>query len=265
MMGRRALVTVALLAVSLVLATTAFANHSWNGYHWARTSNPFTLQLETDLSVTKGSDWPAILGLVSSDWSQSPELDTQVVNYAPTKNNCPGIAGKVRVCNRKYGFNGWLGQATVWVDSGGHILQGTAKVNDSYFDTGAYNDANAKRHVLCQEVGHTLGLDHQRGVYDTCMNDEGSSLFLAAAVGPNQHDYDELAAIYQHLDAGSTISASTTAGWRSNGAAGGAVVDDAIPPGAGPQDGKVFVRDLGEGRFAVTFVVWAPSSAAAPR
>lgn len=264
MMGRRALVTLALLAVSLVLASTAFANHSWNGYHWARTKNPFTLQLEADLSATNNSNWPAILGLVSSDWSQSTVLDTQVVDYVPAKKNCPALAGKVRVCNRKYGFNGWLGQATVWV-SGGHILQGTAKVNDSYFDTSAYNDGNAKRHVLCQEVGHTLGLDHQRGVYDSCMNDEGSSLFLAAAVGPDQHDYDEMAAIYEHLDSGTTVSASSGGGAKGNGAADVGPSEDAVPPGAGPRDGKVFVRDLGGGRLVITFVVWAQPPAPAPR
>lgn len=264
MISKRALVALAALAVSLLLVTTAFANHSWNGYHWARTSNPFALQLETDLSATANSDWPALLGLVSNDWSQSSVLDTQVVDYAAPKGNCAAITGKVRVCNRKYGLNGWLGQATVWV-SGGHIVQGTAKVNDTYFNTSAYNDRNAKRHVLCQEVGHTLGLDHQRGVYDTCMNDEGSSLFLATAVGPDQHDYDELGTIYEHLDTTTTLSASAGGGRNGGRAVPAGAPEDAVPVGAGPEDGKLFVRDLGGGQMVITFVVWADAPEPARR
>src|SRR5438094_52420 len=39
----------------LVLAvgiSSANANHSWGGYHWARTANPFTLTLGDNLSST---------------------------------------------------------------------------------------------------------------------------------------------------------------------------------------------------------------------
>ena len=36
---------VAAASVLLLVPATAQANHSWGGYHWARTSNPFTLKL----------------------------------------------------------------------------------------------------------------------------------------------------------------------------------------------------------------------------
>ncbi len=50
---------------------------------------------------------------------------------------------------------------------------------------------------MCQEVGHTLGLDHQDEVFDnpnleTCMdytNDPSTNQH------PNAHDYDQLATI----------------------------------------------------------------------
>src|SRR5512144_3097541 len=52
----------------------ATANHAWGNYHWARTSNPFTLKLGDNLS----SSWDAYLATTSSDWSKSTVLDTTV-------------------------------------------------------------------------------------------------------------------------------------------------------------------------------------------
>ncbi len=245
----RLLVALAAVVAGLFLITAASADHSWGTYHWARTSNPFTLQLEDDLTTT---EWDGFLGNVSSDWSQSTVLDTTVVDKAATK-NCSAIKGKIRVCNKKYGYNGWLGLATIWL-SGGHIYQGTSKVNDSYFGLSAYNNPYLKRHVLCQEVGHTFGLGHQHGVTDSCMNDEGSTFFLASAVSPNQHDYDQLVAIYgSHTDSSNSFSTAAAAGGPGRGAG-----EDAVPAGADPQHGNVFVRELGGGRTMVTFVIWAP-------
>src|SRR6266540_1791449 len=51
------------------------ANHSWGGYHWARTSNPFTVKLGDNVSST----WDSALSTASSDWSKSTVLDTTVV------------------------------------------------------------------------------------------------------------------------------------------------------------------------------------------
>ncbi|MCI0414256.1 hypothetical protein L0222_15865 [bacterium] len=42
-------VLVALLGV-VVFCTSAMAGHSWGNYHWARTSNPFTLKLGDDVT-----------------------------------------------------------------------------------------------------------------------------------------------------------------------------------------------------------------------
>src|SRR5215203_4696969 len=57
-------------AFAALLAITAFspaakANHSWGGYHWARTANPFTLQVGDNVSST----WDSALGGAVSDWS----------------------------------------------------------------------------------------------------------------------------------------------------------------------------------------------------
>lgn len=47
---RVSLIPVALAAVASYTAIT-HASHSWNGYHWARTSNPFTLKLGNNLTT----------------------------------------------------------------------------------------------------------------------------------------------------------------------------------------------------------------------
>lgn len=245
-------IVIAALVVSAVGAPPADATNSWGDYHWARTANPFTLQLQSKLTKT---DWQAYLGTVSTDWSASAVLNTSVV-AGSTKGGCKAVSGQASVCNSKYGFNGWLGLATIWI-SGTHITAGTVKVNDTYFNTSYYNNASAKRHVLCQEVGHTLGLDHQHlidlGGGVTCMNDT-AGLFDPAYVSPNAHDYDELALIYAHLDDTTTVGPSSA----TTGAGVGAGDDeDAVPPWAGPQHGSTFVKDLGGGRRLVTHVFWA--------
>jgi Met-zincin len=195
--------TVVAAAASVVVvagfgAAPTFASHSWNGYHWARTANPFTLKLGKN---TTTSQWSSLLGAVSADWSRSNVLDTTVAAGGTRPKPCKATRGRVEVCNASYGNNGWLGLAQIWV-SGRHIVQGVAKVNDFYFSLPAYNNVYAKRHVLCQEVGHTLGLDHQYAA--SCMNDE-DGLFDPTYVDPNQHDYDQLATIYSHLDSTSTV------------------------------------------------------------
>src|SRR3990172_4209485 len=174
---------------------------------------------------------------------------------------CGPINGKVRACNSTYGSNGWLGLATIWLTSGTkHIYQGTAKVNDTYFNTSTYNSPVAKRHVLCQEIGHTFGLGHIKN-QASCMNDL-FGLFSTAYQSPNKHDYDQLASIYAHLDPPS--SPAGTGNGRGNGAADNEPTD-ALPPGAGPEHGDIFERDLGNGRTMITVVTWVQSGAAGQR
>lgn len=260
----------ALGALLLSTASIASADHSWGGYHWARTANPFTLQVENDLTT---ADWNTRLGTAVSDWSASNVLDLASVNATSPKANCPGISGKVRVCNRKYGFNGWLGVAQIWITGGTHITAGTVKVNDSYFNTSTYNTPAWRQMVMCQEIGHTFGLDHQDETFDnanlgTCMdytNDPDGGAGGAASNDPsnehpNKHDYDQLDLIYAHLDSTSTVGATSAGGHgRGNGNGQGELFApnfDGVPAGAGPQDGDVFVTDLGNGTRIVTHVFW---------
>lgn len=181
-------------AVIAVGGEPAAASHSWNGYHWPSGPGPVTVSLGDNV----GGTWDGLLVVVDGQW------DTTYVDVAAgagaSDAACSPVAGRVEVCNGEYGENGWLGLATVWFDSGGHIAQGTVQVNDSYFLTPTYDNDTARLHVMCQEVGHTLGLGHQKKPQArSCMNDSWG-LFNTDYDQPNQHDYDQLNSLYAHDD-----------------------------------------------------------------
>lgn len=239
---------------SLSLAGPAEASHSWGGYHWARTSNPFTLLLGDNVD----SRWDASLSTASVDWTKSTVLDTMVVAGQANPKNCRATAGRVEVCNSTYGNNGWLGIASINITGGTHITQGVVKLNDTYFNTAKYNTPAWRNMVTCQEIGHTLGLDHQDEAFDnpnlgTCMdytNDPSTNQH------PNQHDYDMLVSIYSHTDSTSTVgSAAAAAPGKSAGNAPrswGERVDGSRAHGE-----STYVRNLGNNNLVVTFVIWA--------
>lgn len=247
--------------VSLIFAVFPLApsaDHSWGGYHWARTGNPFTLKLGDNLSST----WDAYLGRTSYDWSLSTALNTTIVAGGANPRNCRSTTGRVEVCNSTYGNNGWLGVAQIWI-SGGHITQGTVKVNDTYFNTATYNTPAWRNLVMCQEVGHTLGLDHQdEDFYNTPL---GTCMDYSRDPVPNQHpnthDYDQLGIIYNHLDATTTLSSAAATGRMPRAMTD---IDFATPAQWGrlvriSRDGRnaVYELDFGSGHKVFTFVTWA--------
>ena len=141
-----AVVLLALLALAAV-AAPASASHSWNNYHWARISNPFTLKVGNNVK----SNWTTQFNTSVSDWNYSSVMDLSAITGTSNK-RCSAVSGTVQVCNGTYGNNGWLGLASIWISGGVHITQGTAKMNDTYFNTSTYNNPNEKLHVMCQEL-----------------------------------------------------------------------------------------------------------------
>ena len=94
---------------ALVSASSALASHSWGSYHWARTSNPFTVPLGDNASNTAYSNWDGALGEASVDWTQSSILDSPVrAGQAGYSKRCGAGNGRIEVCNARYGTNGWL-------------------------------------------------------------------------------------------------------------------------------------------------------------
>ena len=240
-------VSLALVAALSIAAVPVAADHSWGGYHWARTTRSFTLQLG-DNSTT--ADWSRLLRASSGDWSSSRVLDTAVT--AGTSNEaqaCRPTLGKVEVCNGMYGEQLWVGIAQVWLDPNGHIVQGTVRNNDSFLQNPKwprYNTEAARRYVMCQELGHTFGLDHQDANFNnaslgTCMD---YTRDMENNTTPNRHDYEQLADDYAAVDGYSTVAAS-----------GAAVAGEFSPTKS--QKGLIrYVTDLGGGYKLATLIIW---------
>lgn len=201
-----------ILSVGLAFAATttgAQANHAWGDYHWARTTPQFTLKLGNNLT---SADWRSHLSSSSANWNSGrTPLLTSIVTGASNK-RCSMVAGTTQVCNGTYGKNGWLGLASINITGGVHITQGSAKMNDTYFNTATYNNPNEREHVMCQEVAHTFGLGHQSedgSSQNSCMDyfsNTGANAGSTLSTKPNQHDFDVLKSIYAHLDSTTTVA-----------------------------------------------------------
>jgi hypothetical protein len=266
-------VLVAIFAVFLVTGV-ASANHAWGKYHWDKSTDDtlaYPLELVDNLNT---AEWDNSLAIASLDWNVSV-LKNKVVAGA-SNSNCDPTNGRVEVCNDEYGTNGWLGIASIWATRGksNHITQGVVKVNDTYFNMAQYDSQAWRDFVMCQEVGHELGLDHQdensnNANFGTCMdytNDpDGTVLGQLDNRHPNQHDYNQMTEMYAHLN-------STDGGGSEPGNGGGkgkkpkkvgADIDFDDPSSWGRAVGQdasgndsVFEKDLGNGQVVITHVIW---------
>ena len=250
------LAIIGVVLASVALVGSALANHAWGNYHWSRSSNPFTLQVGNNVS----GNWGSYLSTAVNDWAVSDVLDLNLVSGNGSGSTCSPTSGRIEVCNGAYGNNGWLGIAQIWTTQGSHITQATTKVNDTYFASAPYNTSAWRQMVMCQEVGHDFGLDHQDENFNnpnlgTCMdytNDPSTNQH------PNAHDYEELDIIYSsHLD-GSSGGGKPCNPHKPNcqGSAGSA------PPfsQASRANGDVYIDQLPNGGRRITHVFWAPLS-----
>lgn len=229
------------------LVATASAFHAWGEFHWARTANPFTIQLGDNV----GPEWDAYLAQAAADWSANtagnPLNAAVAAGGTASPKPCKPTRGRVEICAGNYKATGWSGLAQIWL-KGGHITQATAKMND-YYMSGL--PAAAHAHVMCQEVGHTFGLDHQ----DESGADLNTCMDYADAFDnphPNYHDYEELAEIYGHVDSTSTIGAAASTGKAGRPGA----EPDRVSRSEGPRSSKI-VEHFSDGTRKVTFIDWA--------
>jgi hypothetical protein len=81
---QRALLLVLVAFTFAAFPVVMFANHSWNGYHWARQSNPFNVNMGNNV----GSLWQTALTNASADWSRSTVLNTTIVAGGSRPKNC---------------------------------------------------------------------------------------------------------------------------------------------------------------------------------
>jgi hypothetical protein len=256
---RRSFVSAVLMLLVIGFAVRTYADHSWGGYHWARTSNPFTLKVGDNVS----SAWDAHLNMAISDWHGSSVLNLVKMAGGTKPKVCRPTSGQIEVCNASYGNTGWLGIAQIWITGGVHITQAITKVNDTYFSRSPYNTPAWRQLVMCQEVGHDFGLDHQDEDFTnsnlgTCMDYTDDPEINQH---PNVHDFQELEAIYSHVDSTTTVG-STTLPSNMPPAMGQIEFDTPAQWGKlirSSANGRVQVYDLdfGRGHRVVTHVFWA--------
>lgn len=262
----------AVAAVSVAaLAAPAIAGHSWSTYHWNRTS----AKISPPVLMALSGAWLDYDDRVVQDWNKSIYIDSAMQTASGVNpKTCRAQSGKILVCNAKYGFNGWLGIASIWL-SGGHISQGTTKLNDSYFNTANYNKPAWRRMVFCQEVGHDYGLGHVNEDFNdpntgSCMdytNDPARDDGYGTNEYPNAHDYEELESIYSELHSSFAAVKPGKSGSNVGRAAPAPFADGGIP-GDGPSEwgraihrdaqGRpdMFELDLGNGNKKITHVFW---------
>ena len=179
---RTLLIGVLAFGALLVGATIASADHSWNGYHWP----------SGNLAPTVVDDTSSSLYNVPAGVMEWANLGTPIQPALTTANK-----GDITVREAFSPF--WLGLARIFVEDG-HITKGEVKLNTRLLNN---YGADAADHVLCQELGHVLGLDHNPdgatgGTPDnTCMN---GAEHLGDYTSPNSHDTDQLNLIYNHTD-----------------------------------------------------------------
>jgi hypothetical protein len=250
---------VVLLIALAVSPFASFGNNSWSGFHWARTNNPFTLKLGDNVS----SSWNSYLQTTSADWSRSTVLNTEIVAGSGKPRSCRPTSGQVEVCDANYGNTGWLGVAQIWITGGTHITQGTVKLNDTYFSSPQYDTPGWRNLVSCQEVGHTLGLDHQDTNFNnknlgTCMDYTSNPYGPPDNEHPDTHDYNELVTIYSHLDNTTTVGQT-----KHQMPSAMADVDYDTPErwgkvikGSRESGTSVHELDFGGGNRIFTFVLW---------
>lgn len=267
--GRTALSALVAL-VTAGIASSSLADHSWGGYHWARTTSSFDLQVINSTTA----EWDGYVSQAVGDWSVSSAFnmveDINGDTSSKTRRQCRGGEGTVRICNLAYGNNGWLGIAGISLDSNGHITTGYTKLNDTYFSTSFYDNFSWRQSVTCQELGHNVGLDHQDENFDN------SSLFSCMDYQdppyeyPNAHDYDQLEAMYAHPDSYDSYASGDGDGGGDGGGNG-----CNAPPGkgcnkAGPNgavgwgvslgrrgNSETFMRIDPDGTVHLTHVTWA--------
>jgi hypothetical protein len=253
---------VAVVTMAIGSAAYVSADHAWGNYHWARTSNPFTLRVGDNVAAT----WDPYLNEAISDWSVSSVLDLAKVTGGTKPRNCRPTAGRIEACNASYGNTGWLGIAQIWITGGEHITQAITKLNDTYFNTATYNTPAWRRLVMCQEIAHDFGLDHQDEVFNnpnlgSCMDYTSDPDGPPTNEHPNAHDYDQIENTYAHLDSTTTIGSGT--------------LPNTMPPAMGQisfdtpgQWGRlvrssangrvqVYELDFARGNRVVTHVFWA--------
>lgn len=154
--------------------------HSWNNYHLA----------DSDTAP-----------VVVNRSSYTPDLPSWNELQTPIMLRRQGDGFQIVVEDGGDANSGWLGLATVRVSTDGHIQKATVTMNTTLL---ARYSTRVSDHVLCQELGHLLGLGHHEDP-QSCMDDCSKAanwmgcLDSEAGTTPSAHDAEQLRVIYSHV------------------------------------------------------------------
>ena len=211
-------------------------------YHWARKRPHFRLRVGNNVA----GDWNRYLRGALDEWNQSDTITLEEVSGATDPQFCEPVPGTVQICDWWYGTQtGWLGLTRIYFNaSGDHIDAATLQLNNSfmYAPRSPYNSDAARRHTICHELGHTLGLDHPDTT--SCMNNSQHAVFNYVA--PINDDFRQLRRIYEHEDATRTVARASEADLDLFG-----------PPSWPESEEEVMALPLDEETSVLTFVIWA--------
>lgn len=149
------------------------------GVHWNRVNTATAQVYFIDHTSVR---WP--VSASAQTWNQTNRLG---VYWRSPSQGCPGSnVGCVPVTEVSLPNAAWHGSTSLaW--SGDHFTQVSIKLNTAVTTT-----SSQKRSVACHELGHAIGLDHQR-VNDSCMTDGA-----VYPLYPNGHDFDKIKGLYDH-------------------------------------------------------------------
>src|SRR5215207_1687020 len=217
---------------------------SASAYHWARKRSHFRLRVGNNV---KG-DWNRYLRGALDEWNQNDTVTLIEVEGTTNPQYCDPVAGTVQVCDWWYGTQtGWLGLARLYFNNrGDHIDAATVQLNNSflYARNSRYNSDAARRHTICHELGHTLGLDHVGTT--SCANDSQYAVFTYLT--PLNDDFRQLRRIYEHADASTTVARAQEADLN--------LFDSTSWPEPDSEE-DVMALPLDEETAVLTFVIWA--------
>jgi predicted Zn-dependent protease len=245
----------ALIVAALVLADLApglwhapsATAQSAAPYHWARKRSHFRLRVGNNVA----GDWNRYVREAISEWNQNDTATFIEVDGATNPQYCQPVVGTVQVCDWWYGTQtGWLGLTRLYFNaSGDHIDAATVMLNNSfmYAPRSPYNSDAARRHTICHELGHTLGLDHVGTT--SCTNDSQYAVFTY--VSPINDDFRQLRRIYEHTDATRTVARQEAELDLF------APASQSADPSGLESDEEVMALPLDEETQVLTFVIWA--------
>lgn len=189
----------ALLVFPLAPVVDGTVAASTNAFHWGRKQSEFRVKAGNNVN----GGWNSLLRTAISQWNKSDVVTIKESSGRSNPQNCRETVGRIEVCSGNYGKSeGWLGLTRLFFRRG-HIEAATVQMNDSYFQDSSsqYFNQDARRHTICHELGHAIGLDH----VDTrsCMNNSQYAVFNY--IKPINKDFRQLARIYKHKDSVQTV------------------------------------------------------------